>query len=261
MSRKDRFISQVNYSFGSGRMDTWFNDRDLSEFLNFLKKVECVQPLPIRKAATIIGKPSGTDVWVLGDGIIINENGKESPESEFVWLDQALIEESVIPSDDLLPSIRCPLKPDPLKKLNEYLIVCARHNYISSLLVIAGVVMSLHYESIVAMFSGCPIVVALGPSETGKTTAIRAGLSLVGVMQHYVKGTNAFFRQRAMLSTLPFSIDDPPKSTARNSSVDVNELIIDFYNGGKTADLQKGSQKPRSIPVFASNFELKAQDR
>ena len=258
VSRKDRFINQINFSFGSGGMDTWLSDRELSEFLNFLKSH--APSLPRKKAATLVGQQPGTNVWVFGNDLIFNDEGDEVADAGYVWLNQSQLEDSAIPSDDLLPRVSFPLSTKPLTRLNALLKVCSKHNYNSSLLVIGGVVMSLHFRSVVEEFSGCPIIVALGPPETGKTTAIRAGLSLVGVKEHYVKGTQAFFRQRAAMSTLPFGIDDPPQ-VSRNSNLDINDLIIDLYNGGKTADLKRGSVKPYSLPVIATNFPLKPDDR
>lgn len=41
--------------------------------------------------------------------------------------------------------------------------------------------MSLHYSTITKEYGGCPIVIAVGPSETGKTTALTAALSLSGM--------------------------------------------------------------------------------
>ena len=41
--------------------------------------------------------------------------------------------------------------------------------------------MSLRYSSITEEHGGCPVVIAVGPSETGKTTALTAALSLTGL--------------------------------------------------------------------------------
>ena len=41
---------------------------------------------------------------------------------------------------------------------------------------IAGAMMAFHYLTIKDLYGGCPIVVAMGPSETGKSTAVRASL-------------------------------------------------------------------------------------
>ncbi len=41
--------------------------------------------------------------------------------------------------------------------------------------------MALHYTTIAKVFAGCSIVVCTGSSETGKTTALRSALSLIGM--------------------------------------------------------------------------------
>ena len=80
----------------------------------------------------------------------------------------------------------------------------------------------------------------------------------LNVVCMYVKGSNAFLLERSSISSLPFAIDDPPKATSRNNSVDINYLIVDFYNGCKTANLRSRSTKPMSIPIMATNFDIKA---
>lgn len=54
-------------------------------------------------------------------------------------------------------------------------------------------------------------MIASGPSATGKSTAIKAGLSLFGCSNNnlYVKGANRAFLGRSSMSTLPYGIDDP----------------------------------------------------
>jgi hypothetical protein len=119
------------------------------------------------------------------------------------------------------------------------------------------------------LFSGCPVVVCNGPAETGKSTSIRAALSFCGklIVFHaievsippigsqassmYVKGSSAFFLERSSISTLPFTIDDPPKS---GSGVDI---VMDLYNTCKNANLRRGSLVPESVPIIATNFSLK----
>ena len=41
--------------------------------------------------------------------------------------------------------------------------------------------MALHYTILARVFAGCPVVVCLGPAETGKSTVIKAALSLFGM--------------------------------------------------------------------------------
>ncbi len=77
----------------------------------------------------------------------------------------------------------------------------------------------------------------------------------------YVKGSNAFFLERSAVSSLPYAIDDPPKARSKNNSVDVDDLIVDLHDGCKTANLRSGPLKPISIPLVASNFSQKQEDR
>ena len=65
----------------------------------------------------------------------------------------------------------------------------------------------------------------------------------------YVKGTNAFFLEWAAISSLPFSIDDPPRSRS-GSAMDLNDLIVDLFNGCKTVNLRKGSLEPLQFPLW-----------
>lgn len=55
-----------------------------------------------------------------------------------------------------------------------------KHNFISSLFVIAGAMTALHYNAVIRVNPGCPMIIASGPPETGKSTAIKVALSLTG---------------------------------------------------------------------------------
>ena len=59
--------------------------------------------------------------------------------------------------------------------------IISQHNFIPSLIVIGGIILAFHYETVVELYGGCPITVAVGEPETGKSTAIRAGLALGGM--------------------------------------------------------------------------------
>ena len=73
--------------------------------------------------------------------------------------------------------------------------VFLKNKFFSSPIVVAGAVMSIHYRTTVSMYGGFPIVLAEGPTETGKSTAMKAGLSLLGMSKtrFYVEGTSGFF--------------------------------------------------------------------
>ena len=74
----------------------------------------------------------------------------------------------------------------------------------------------------------------------------------------YRRGTNVFLLERVELSSLPFGIDDPPKG---QKGSDISDLVIDLYQGGKTANLRKGAVCPKSLPLVASNFNIRSEAR
>ena len=57
-----------------------------------------------------------------------------------------------------------------------------KHNFVSGLVVMAGCIMSLHYPAIIKLNSGCPMIIATGNSETGKSTAIKTAMALTGAV-------------------------------------------------------------------------------
>jgi hypothetical protein len=206
--------------------------------------------------------------------IQVDGNGKviSAEDALYYWIPPDIAELSKvkihIPSHDLCPNITTPLEADAkplLSHMIDLLSVCLKHNFPSAALVLGATVLSFHFEKAVELFRGCPICVCIGPPETGKTTAILAALSLCGGNEssYYVKGTNAFFIQRSAECTLPFGIDDPQNASSANKTnrLDLPELIVDLFNGGKSANMVKGSKKPKSAPVIASNYNLNRDDR
>ena len=163
-------------------MSLAFNDMQFSAFIQFLK-ADHGHNLPIYKAACTIGQQPCLKEWVLGKDVIIDCDGNTISQgnSKYVWLDATLLGDCAIPSQEVVPSIHLPLSSSILAKLMSLMEITLKHNYISSLLVLAGGVMSLHYSTLTATYSGCPITVALGPAETGKTTAVKAALAITGM--------------------------------------------------------------------------------
>ena len=73
----------------------------------------------------------------------------------------------------------------PKHSLRQLLSMCniaQKHNFISSLLAVSGAVMALHCKTQTRVYAGLPEVTCLGPAETGKSTAIRAALFLLGMI-------------------------------------------------------------------------------
>lgn len=273
MNNLQRFLQDLNCSFGSGGVNAWFQSKELPEFLY---QLNASQSLPVKRAACIVGRQPDSDIWVLSPELQIDGRGQAmSPDdAPYFWLPPEIAELSKvkahIPSRDLCPVIKTPLPVDPRPQLRQLLMrlrTCLKHNFNSALLVLGAAIHTFHYERVIEQFRGCPICVCIGPPETGKTTAILAALSICGSTEssYYVKGTNAFFIQRSAECTLPYGIDDPQMSSSSNSSktnrLDLPELIIDLYNGAKSANMIKGSKKPKSAPLVATNGHVKQDSR
>lgn len=62
----------------------------------------------------------------------------------------------------------------------ELLQVIMKHNFFPSLTVVSGVILALHYSTLTTSSFGCPVVVAHGPPETGKSKSLYTALALVG---------------------------------------------------------------------------------
>ncbi len=241
-------------------MSCAFNEKELSELMPYIRDAG-PSPLPQLKAARRIGRQRKF-IWVMNSDVQINSIGEVilPEESGYVWLSEAHMPDAKASTTDAVPNIVLPLTSQPLDKLVR-LLQCFKHNALSSLLTISGTVMAFHYEQICSTWSGCPVVVAFGPPETGKSTAIEIGLSLMGIDESskYVSGSTAFFLERCCSSTLPFGIDDPPKPNSK-STLDPADIIMSVFNGAKTANMRKHI-KPISSPVFASNFDLSSDKR
>ena len=152
-------------------------------------------------SARIVGRQPESEIWVLSPELQISWDGKPiSRESApCYWIPLDIAERSKvkvnIPSRDLCPDGRIPLCDDPrpsLHRLLSLLRVCLKHNFPSALLVLGATLNTFHCEKVIQLFRGCPICVCIGPPETGKTTAILAGLSLCGCSDsaYYVKGSS-----------------------------------------------------------------------
>ena len=57
---------------------------------------------------------------------------------------------------------------------------CFLHNFIPALLIVASIVIAMHYCTL----GSCPVTIAYGPCQTGKSTAILIALSLIGKLKH-----------------------------------------------------------------------------
>ena len=176
---------------------------------------------------------------VLNTNTFIAPNGGllDPSETGFVWLNRDLVHESskVISNDIITPMIAHPLTTEPLWELYSLCDKMAKHNLIPTLLMIAGGIQSFHYHTIINAFGCCPIPVALGESETGKSTTVTAALALFGCddIGMSVKMTNAILMERACSASLPFGIEEGKGASSRSKTnqIDITEVIMDLSNG------------------------------
>ena len=127
------------------------------------------------------------------------------------------------------------------------------------ILLITGI-QSFHYHAIINTYGCCPIPVALGESETGKSTAVMAALALFGCddIGMSVKMTNAILMERACSAMLPFGIEEGKRASSRSKTnqLDITEVIMDLSNGSSSANMKMGTMRPQTVPLIASNFNI-----
>ena len=258
-------MAQLNQSFGSGGMTSGLDTTQLIEFFQHLQRA-VAEPLAIKKAVTHTGmQPDGS--CIINKNTFVSSGGAlmDCDNSQYTWLDKDLISDAdKIRSIDISPNVVHPLSNEPISNLVNLLEIISKHNFKSSLMVIAGAIMAFHYSLIKDIYGGCPITVATGPSETGKSTAIRAALSLFGAhkISRYVKGTNALFMERASSSSIPFGIEEAvPSKKGKQNKLDLTELVIDLYDGAISANMKTGALVPKCVPVIATNFDVEEIDR
>lgn len=162
-----------------------------------------------------------------------------------------------IADNSLQCAIRLPLCTQPLQRLMGKLKIHMKHNFFPCLLTMAGTVLSLHYESFITRLKSCPVTVAFGQSGTGKTTALRCSLGLLGAddLRFYHGLSTAKILQLCSGTSIPLGVDDP------ESRVAFSKVIMDLYNGAKKATLSKGEIKPTSTVVISSNITPLEQQR
>ena len=265
INNKIKFINQINFSFGSGGMTCGFENNQLVEYFQYLLRSNPDQ-LPVKQGVLSTGmQPDGScilnaNTFISSAGVLMDP--KDSP---YVWVDKECIGDTEkIRTKDISPRIVTPLSVTSLADLIATLEIILKHNFLPGLIVVSGAIMAFHFSTIKEMFGGCPITVAIGESETGKSTTIRAALSLFGCHQisRYVKGTNALFIERASKSSLPFGIEEAmPMKKGKANKLDLTELVIDLFDGSISANMKTGALTPKTVPVMASNFELEEIDR
>lgn len=259
-------MNQINQSFGSGGMTTAFESNTLIEFVQYLQRSH-EGAMPIKKGVLVPGLQE-EGICVLNESTFINAEGEliDAAECNLVWLSRDIVHESSkVRSKDITPKILCPLSLEPLEHLYHLCVKMAKHNLIPTLLMIAAGIQSFHYHTIIDAYGCCPIAVAIGEPETGKSTALTAALSLFGCQEIgvSVKSSNAILLERACSTGIPFAIEEGKGNQARakTNQLDIAELIVDVSNGSRSANMKTGTMKPETVPLISSNFNLEEMAR
>lgn len=100
-------------------------------------------------------------------------------------------------------------------------------------------IMVLHYQLMQKRVSFCPIPLAFGSSGTGKTTALRCALGMMGIVSKrlYCSITKEKIVDLCCSSGIPLGVDDP------QSKGDISNLIIKLYNGAGVGLLSRGERE------------------
>lgn len=118
-------------------------------------------------------------------------------------------------------------------------------------------IMVLHYQLMQKRVSFCPIPLAFGSSGTGKTTALRCALGMMGIVSTrlYCSITKEKIVDLCCSSGIPLGVDDP------QSKGDISNLIIKLYNGAGVGLLSRGERELKTSCIIASNFTTLDQQK
>ena len=139
----------------------------------------------------------------------------------------------------------------PLINLWDALNECAQHSRGSALFTLGAVAMNMHFQTLVELKGGAPVVVLYGEPDVGKTTLANAAMSVAGIEACSFRGMRReFFVYLASQTSLGLMYDDP------NKVQEVENIIVDFYNGMTRGSFKRGLETPRCGFLLACNFSL-----
>ena len=207
--------------------------------------------IPRKLAVTFIGKQNNGQ-WTLTKDVTVDDNGElVSPDdSPYCWIS------SLLPKNcDNNLSIPLPLSTNPLPRLVHQLEIIMSHNIYPTLMLMGAAAMSLHYQTILSKYQSCPIPIAFGPSGTGKTTALRCALSIIGAHPHrfYSRATLEKLLDISSKSSFPIGIDDP------SFQKHIDNLCIDLFNGARSGNVSRGLTIPKSTAIITANFSTSSK--
>ena len=254
MKRSD-FMKMLNSSFPGGGLTCSFQDYQLSEFIQIKKRN--TRELPTKRAVSIIG-PQNSQLWVLGPNVHIDSDGNivDPEESQYIWVSDLYTGPGV--ADGMSTCyISLPLTTEPLGLLLNQLMHITKHNFFPSLMLIGSCVMALHYNTVKDELGFCPVPIGFGNPGAGKTTALKCGLAMMGLLPHrlWSNGTREMFVQLCCTGYMPLGIDDPKSQST------ISELVMTLFGGANECTIGRGSYKPTCMAVISANFTVNDMEK
>ena len=257
------FVQALNESLESGALMCQLYSVELNKYIMNLTNTFCREQVEqgmdrvqyIKKAAVCLGRQPDSNVWVLNDKVHLDTSGKQiaTDMSEYIWLGSMIgnrrnLSNVAPPSDAAV----IPMKEQPKVALNRTLTSLKEavdNNFVSAFILIASAGMSMHYESILEKYGMCPTPVGVGRKNTGKSTAAKTALALIGTPQFFVREFTSV--QTATMNsrkTFPTVFDDPtdiPK---------VKAMIDNSFNAGARST-SRNTSVSRSVGIITINLD------
>ena len=193
-------------------------------------------------------------MWVLNDQVHLDECGNRlsTDMSEYIWLGAKIgnrnLPNVAPPSDAAV----IPLNNEPKVALDRTLNSLKQavdNNFIPAFVLISSTAMSMHYERILEIYGMCPTPVAVGKKNTGKSTAAKSALALLGTPQFFVREFTS--AQTAILNsrkTFPTVFDDP------SDIGKVKMMINNAFNAGAKST-SRTTCVSRSVGIITINLD------
>ena len=253
--RKLEFMKMINNSFPTAGLTCSMQDSQLSEYLQTKKR--SIGPLPEKIAVRSVGQQDKF-MWVFGPNCHINNDGffVDQDESPYVWISHLYSDPGVAPCDSAC-DVALPLDPKALDSLMIILKDVMQHNFMPSLLVLGTCAMALHYNTVIENYMFCPIPLICGSPSTGKTTALRCGLSMLGAYPQrlWSFATKEKYFSLCSNSSLPLGIDNP------KSQAVISDLVMSLYSEAQEGTMSRSGSKASSLAVISSNFFVKSDEK
>ena len=169
-------------------------------------------------------------------------------DSPYIWRGHLLEGPGIVKPSEAI-AVHLPLCSDQLPPLVHALRPILAHDFFPCMLLFRACTTSMHYDIILEKYLNCPVPIAFGESGTGKNTALRCGLSLVGASNRFFsRRTKEKYLDLCCESTIPIGIDDP------SFQKDIDSLCLDLFNGAKSGSISRGEKKPHTTAIIAANF-------